>query len=195
MMLISQDESLVAGAVVRDAAVPDRQRSAALLQQPHGSPGPRVLKRRWVLYHIRSMLAEEDIERLWNAFLEHPSVYYVAKHCEVASATVRRYRLLRYRDERLRSIRRRACALAADKNTALTPRKSGTAVQDIRMKIVDDIEERIKAGTYAPSVRDYDRLVRLEWHLRGLDPDRSVPPSPGICVPAGLPADNGSSCK
>jgi hypothetical protein len=115
------------------------------------------------------MLAETEIEALWKAFLEHQSVYYVAKRCKVAPATVRKYRRLRQWDERLRRIRQRACALAADKNTALTPRKSGTAVQDIRMKIVDDIEERIKAGTYALSVRDYDRLVRLEWHLRGLD--------------------------
>lgn len=58
------------------------------------------------------MLAETDIEALWKAFLEHQSVYYVAKKCKVAPTTVRKYRRLRDWDARLQSIRQQAQTLA-----------------------------------------------------------------------------------
>ena len=115
------------------------------------------------------MLAETEIEKLWKAFLEHQSVYYVAKQCKVAPATVRKYRRLRAWDERLRRIREMACALAATKEVVVHPANLRERVHASSMEIVDDIEARMKAGTYIPTARDADRLVRLEYHLLGLD--------------------------
>jgi hypothetical protein len=115
------------------------------------------------------MLAETEIEALWKAFLEHQSVYYVAKRCKVAPATVRKYRRLRAWDERLRSIRQRARALAATKELVVQPANHHARVHASSMKFVEDIEARMKAGTYIPTIQDLDRIMRLKYHLRGLD--------------------------
>ena len=121
-------------------------------------------------------LSGAEIEKLWRAFLEHQTAYFVAAKCGVSPTTAWKYRYSRNWDERLRKIRVRASALA-DSKVPLHPAKDVEVVQDIQMKIVESIQERLEAGNYKPTVRDYDRLVRLERFLRGSSDRRTKPPN------------------
>jgi hypothetical protein len=59
-------------------------------------------------------LSEEEIEKLWRAYLEHPSAYYVSKKCKVSRITVEKYCESEHWDERLQQIRDKARAIADD---------------------------------------------------------------------------------
>jgi hypothetical protein len=42
----------------------------------------------------------------------------------------------------------------------------------LNMGILDALIEQLETGTYKPTTRDADRMLRLEYYLRGLDPRR-----------------------
>jgi hypothetical protein len=91
------------------------------------------------------MLAETEIEALWKAVLEHQSVYYVAKRCKVAPATVRKYRRLRAWDARLQQIQAKACALA-DRQVAEQRAKALMKYHALNMELLDALIEQLEAG-------------------------------------------------
>jgi len=55
----------------------------------------------FALYTIYIMLSEKEIEKLWQAYQEHPSAYFAAKKCNVSRTTATKYRDLEHGDERL----------------------------------------------------------------------------------------------
>ena len=119
--------------------------------------------------------SEAEIEKLWRAYLEHPTAYYVSKKCKVSQTTVGKYRDSRHWEERLQKIRDKACAIADDDDDdeedddhmAYQRATDVEVVHDIKMKIAESILKRLESSYYKPTVRDYDRLVRLEYYLRG----------------------------
>ena len=111
-------------------------------------------------------LSEEEIEKLWRAFYEHQSNYYVAARCNVSPKTVRKYRTEREWDERLRQIRAKANALA-DSNDVLSLAEDIEVTHELQMELYEAIVEQLEAGTYKITISDYIRLVRLEQDLRG----------------------------
>jgi len=122
------------------------------------------------------MLSETEIEKLWQAYQEHQSAYFVAAKCKVSSTTARKYRYSEHWDERLRNIRAKASTLA-DNKVARELAKDVEVAHDIQMKIADSIQKQLEAGNYKVTVRDYERLVKLEYFLRGLPDSRTEHPN------------------
>lgn len=120
-------------------------------------------------------LSEKEIEKLWQAFIEHQSAYFVAATCKVSSTTARKYRYSEHWNERLRKIRHKASALA-DKKVALHLAKDIEVVHDLQMEIADSIQKQLEAGNYKSTVGDLERLVKLEHFLRGLPDSRTEHP-------------------
>ena len=121
-------------------------------------------------------LSGTEIEKLWRAFIEHQSAYSVAAKCKVSPTAARKYRYSRHWDERLRKIRHKANALP-DNKVALPPAKDVEVTHDLQMKIADAIQKQLEAGNYKATVREYERLVRLEHFLRGSSDSRTEHPN------------------
>ncbi len=121
------------------------------------------------------MLSETEIEEMWQAYQEHQSAYFVAATCKVSSTTARKYRDSEHWDERLRKIRAKASALA-DNKVARELAKDIEVAHDIQMQIADSLQKQLVAGNYKATVRDYERLVRLEHFLRGSSDSRTKHP-------------------
>ena len=117
-------------------------------------------------------LSETEIEKLWQAFQEHQSAYFVAAKCKVSPTTVRKYRYSQHWDESLRKIRHEASALV-DKKAALPLAKDIEVVHDLKMELVDSIKKQLEAGNYKPTIRDLERLVKLEHFLRDSSDSRT----------------------
>ena len=126
--------------------------------------------------------SKEEIEKMWRAYLEHPSLHYVAKTCGVSPATVKRYRDSEHFDERRQKIRDKDRANAnananGDGNDIAHQRATEIErIHAIKLKMAESFLERLESGNYKPTIKDYDRLVRLEFYLRDLnaiteDPD------------------------
>jgi hypothetical protein len=98
-----------------------------------------------------------------------------AAKCNVSPTAARKYRYSRHWDERLRKIRAKASALA-DNKVARELAKDTEVAHDLQMKIADVIGKQLEAGNYKPTVRDYERLVRLEHFLRGSSDSRTKHP-------------------
>ena len=112
-------------------------------------------------------LSEEEIENLWQAYLEHPSAYYVSKKCKVSRATVGKYCDSEHWDDRLQKIVEKACAIVADDDDIAQQRATDVEmVHDIKMKVAAAIEKQLESGDYKPTIRDYERLVKLEQFLK-----------------------------
>jgi hypothetical protein len=110
------------------------------------------------------MLAEAEIDTLWRSFLEHQSAYYVAKKCRVTPATVRKYRRVRRWDDRLQQIHSKASALA-DQKAAQQRAKAMLGLHALNQQILASLDEQLEAGTYTPTVRDAERMLKLEHTL------------------------------
>ena len=110
-------------------------------------------------------LSEEEIEKLWRAYLEHPSAYYVSKQCKVSRITVEKYCESEHWDERRQKIRDKARAIADD-DLAQQLATDIEMVHDLKMKIVGDIEKQLESGNFKPTIRDYERLLKLEQSLK-----------------------------
>ncbi|MCK4475157.1 MAG: hypothetical protein KAU16_00330 [Methanophagales archaeon] len=118
------------------------------------------------------MLSEKKIEKMWQAYQEHQSAYFVAATCKVSPTTATNYRDSEHWDERLRKIREEAIALV-DNKVARQLAKDIEVVHDLKMKIADAIQKQLEAGNYKPTVGDLERLVKLEHFLRGLPDSRT----------------------
>ena len=104
-------------------------------------------------------LNEKEIEKLWVAYREHPSVHFVAAKCGVSPTTVIKYRDSRHWDERRRKIRDKASALA-DTKAAQRLAKESEAVHNPRINITGaDIENQHEAGNYKPTVKDSKQTI------------------------------------
>ena len=116
-------------------------------------------------------LSEEEKENLWQAYLEHPSLHYVAKTCGVSPATVKRYRDSEHFDERRQKIndKNRAIADGDDNNIVHQRATEIERIHEINLKMAESFLERLESGNYKPTIKDYDRLVRLEFYLRDLN--------------------------
>ena len=119
-------------------------------------------------------LSDEKIEKMWQAYLEHPTTYFVANKCNVSRSTVRKYRDSEHWGERLQEISDKATALA-DNKAAQRLANAVEVVHDLRVKIAESIKERLEAGSYKPTVMDLERLVKLEQFLSSLSESRTEP--------------------
>ena len=112
--------------------------------------------------------SEEEIEKLWQAYQEHPSAYFAAAMCGVSLATAAKYRDEEHWDERLQEIRDKARSLAdADAARQLLVQKIEMLFCEVKIRILEFILEQIDAGDYKPTVRDLEWIVRLEQLHKG----------------------------
>ncbi|MCK4734274.1 MAG: hypothetical protein KAT65_17605 [Methanophagales archaeon] len=93
----------------------------------------------------------------------------------MSPATVKRYRDSEHFEERRQKIRDKDRAIAnanGDGDGDDIAHQRATEIErihEINLKMAESFMERLESGNYKPTIKDYDRLVRLEFYLRDLN--------------------------